>query len=132
MDAAAIRMQFTRDGVYLARGLFDTATVSELESDFDRIVDQLTASNEDIDATWPTADRRSDRSQVVLHSHNVQNYSPAWLRAMLDPRFLDVAEAILGPDIVLHHTSCSRSPTAQGRRSRCTRTGATSRRPATR
>ena len=114
MDATRIRAAFDRDGVYMARGVFDRTTVHELESDFDRIVTQLASSTEDIDATWATADRRGDQIQVVLHTHNVQNYSPRWLQALLDPRFLDVAEAILGPDIVLHHTKLFQKPRGAG------------------
>ena len=114
MDATRIRAAFDRDGVYMARGVFDRTTVHQLESDFDRIVTQLASSTEDIDATWATADRRGDQIQVVLHTHNVQNYSPRWLRALLDPRFLDVAEAILGPDIVLHHTKLFQKPRGAG------------------
>ncbi len=114
MDATEIRAAFDRDGVYMARGVFDRLTVRELESDFDRIVAQLASSAEDIDATWATADRSANQSQVVLHTHNVQNYSPRWLQAVLDPRFLDVAEAILGPDIVLHHTKLFQKPRGAG------------------
>jgi phytanoyl-CoA hydroxylase len=114
VDATGIRAAFDRDGVYMARGVFDRTTVRHLESDFDRIVAQLASSTEDIDATWATADRSGDQSRVVLHTHNVQNYSPRWLRALLDPRLLDVAEAILGPDLVLHHTKLFQKPRGAG------------------
>lgn len=114
MDAGRIRATFDRDGIYLAPGVFDAETVRGLESDFDRIVAQLLASNEVIDATWDTADRRIGSGRVVLHSHNVQNYSPRWLQAILDTRFLDIAEAILGPDIVLHHTKLFQKPEGAG------------------
>jgi phytanoyl-CoA hydroxylase len=114
MNATEIREVFDRDGLYLARGLFDETAVKELEADFDRIVDQLLASDETIDATWETADRNGDSNQVVLHTHNVQNYSPRWLQAFLDPGFLDVAEAILGPDLVLHHSKLFQKPKGAG------------------
>jgi ectoine hydroxylase-related dioxygenase (phytanoyl-CoA dioxygenase family) len=113
VDARGIKATFERDGVYLARGVFDAATIDRLEADFDRIVTQLASSAEDIDATWATAGR-SDPSQVVLHTHNVQNYSPRWLAALLDPGLLDVAEAVLGPDIVLHHTKLFQKPRGAG------------------
>ena len=37
-----------------------------------------------------------------------------WLRALLDDGFLDVVEAILGPDIVLHHTKLFQKPPEKG------------------
>ena len=57
VDARGIKATFERDGVYLARGVFDAATIDRLEADFDRIVAQLIESRESIDATWTTADR---------------------------------------------------------------------------
>jgi phytanoyl-CoA hydroxylase len=114
VDARGIKATFERDGVYLARGVFDAATIDRLTADFDRIVAQLIESHESIDATWTTADRSTDHNRVVLHTHNVQNYSPSWLHAILDARFLDVAEAILGSDIVLHHTKLFQKPPGRG------------------
>jgi ectoine hydroxylase-related dioxygenase (phytanoyl-CoA dioxygenase family) len=114
VDAPGIKAIFERDGVYLARGVFDEVTIERLEADFDRIVAQLVESRESIDATWSTADRGTDHDRVVLHTHNVQNYSPSWLHAILDSRFLDVAEAILGSDLVLHHTKLFQKPPGRG------------------
>ena len=57
VDARGIKATFERDGVYLARGVFDAATIDRLAADFDRIVAQLIESRESIDATWTTADR---------------------------------------------------------------------------
>jgi ectoine hydroxylase-related dioxygenase (phytanoyl-CoA dioxygenase family) len=114
VDARGIKATFERDGVCLARGVFDAATIDRLAADFDRIVAQLIESRESIDATWTTADRNTDHDRVVLHTHNVQNYSPSWLHAILDARFLDVAEAILGSDIVLHHTKLFQKPPGRG------------------
>ena len=98
-DLTTLAAEFDRDRVYLARGVFDAATVARLEADFDRIVAQLVESGEPIDATWTTAD--SDPGQVVFHTHNVQNYSRNWADALADPRLLDIAAAILGDDLVL-------------------------------
>jgi hypothetical protein len=58
--ARGIKATFERDGVYLARGVFDAATIDRLEADFDRIVAQLIESRESIDATWTTADCSTD------------------------------------------------------------------------
>lgn len=113
MDTVEIKATFDRDGVYLARGVFDPATVGQLEVDFDRIVGQLVDSRESIDATWATAPRDGAPTEVV-HTHNVQSYSSRWLEAILDPRLLDIAEAILGPDVLLHHTKLFQKPNGAG------------------
>jgi len=115
MDDASIRSQFERDGYYLARNVFTPAEVAQLEADFDRIVRQILAADENVNARWtgPEVDRLG-ADTVVLHTHNVQQYSALWLRALLHERFLDVAEAILGPDIVLHHTKLFQKPAEVG------------------
>lgn len=112
----SIGEQFARDGFYLAKGVFTPAEVAELEAEFDRIVSQLLASGEELNARWsgPEMERIGAAGTVVLHTHNVQQYSAAWLKAFLNPRFLDVAEAILGPDIVLHHSKLFQKPPETG------------------
>ncbi len=112
----SIRAQFDHDGYYLARSVFSPDDVRSLESDFDRIVEQILNSGEEVNARWsgPEMDRIGAAGTVVLHTHNVQQYSSLWLRALLDTNFLDVAEAILGSDIVLHHTKLFQKPAEQG------------------
>ena len=114
--AADIRQQFQEKGYFLARGVFSPAEVAELEKDFDRIVDQITQSGEDTNARWGGAQMETMNvsDTVVTHTHNVQKFSAAWTKALLQDRFLDVAEAILGPDIVLHHTKLFQKPAEKG------------------
>ena len=57
---------------------------------------------------------RSAKDTVVVHTHNVQMYSAAWLRAMLHPQFLARAQAILGPNVILHHTKLFQKPAEKG------------------
>lgn len=114
--ATEIGRQFAEDGYYIARGVFSPAEVAELEADFDRIVAQLTASGENINATWqgPEMERLGAKKLTVFHTHNVQQYSSAWLRALVNARFLEVAQAILGPDVILHHTKLFQKPSETG------------------
>jgi phytanoyl-CoA hydroxylase len=118
---AAIRQEFQEKGYFLAKGVFSAEVVKELERDFDRIVDQLMASGEETNARWGGAQMEkmnvSDTvvsDTVVTHTHNVQKFSAAWTKALVQQRFLDVAEAILGPDIVLHHTKLFQKPAENG------------------
>src|SRR4051794_16450024 len=113
MDA---REFYQANGYFIARRVFDPAEIVELERDFDRIVAQLLASGEDVNARWsgPEMDRLGAQDTVVLHTHNVQQYSAVWMRALLNERLLDWAEAFLGPDIVLHHTKLFQKPAEQG------------------
>lgn len=115
-SAQAIRQEFLEKGHYLAKGVFSPDEVAALETDFDRIVDQLHTSGENTNARWggPEMERLNVADTVVTHTHNVQKFSAAWSKALFQDRFLDVAEAILGPDIVLHHTKLFQKPAENG------------------
>lgn len=116
LDPSVLRGEFEQNGYALAKGVFSGEKLSELTAEFDRIVRQLSASGEEINARWsgPEMDRLGAAGTTVFHTHNVQQYSAAWLRALLDERFLDAAGALLGPDIVLHHTKLFQKPSETG------------------
>jgi phytanoyl-CoA hydroxylase len=107
---------FARDGYYLARGIYSDGQLRDLEEDFDRIVAQLERSGEDVNARWrgENMDALDDGASTVIHTHNVHRYSARWLKALQDEHFIVVAQAILGPDIVLHHTKLFQKPPRAG------------------
>ena len=111
-----IAERFSRQGYYHAPGLFPESMLAELEADFDRVVAQLRSSGEAIDARWEadTMDELDGGTSTIIHTHNVHRYSARWLAALADPRFLDCAEAILGPDIILHHSKLFLKPPREG------------------
>ena len=111
-----ITEHFEEHGYYHAKGVFKPDEIAALQRDFDGIVQQLTDSGEGIDATWDggETDKIARKGDVILHTHNVQKYSRTWLNAFLNPRFLDVAEVILGPDIILHHSKLFQKPSENG------------------
>lgn len=115
-DKDAINVFFQENGYYLAKNVYSADEVALLESDFDAIVQQISGRNEDINARWsgPEMEKMGATAMEILHTHNVQQYSALWLQALLHPRLLDVAEAISGPDIVLHHSKLFQKPPANG------------------
>jgi phytanoyl-CoA hydroxylase len=113
---AEISAFFHENGYYVAKGVYSPDEIATLETDFDRIVAQLRGSGEVVDARWGGAaiDKIAPKDTSVVHTHNVQIYSAAWLRAFFQLRFLDVATAILGPDVVLHHSKLFQKPAEKG------------------
>ena len=111
-----ISTTYARDGYYLARGVFSEDMLVGLESDFDRIVAQLEHAGEATNARWPGAamDVLDGGSSKLIHTHNVQRYSERWMRALQHDRFLGIAMAILGPDVILHHTKLFQKPPRDG------------------
>ena len=68
-----IGRQFAEDGYYLAKGVFSKTEIEALEADFDRIVNQLLSSGENVNARWsgPEMSQMQAQNLVVLHTHNV-------------------------------------------------------------
>ena len=107
---------FGQNGYYLAKGVFSEESLRQMEVDFDRIVDQLESSGENINARWDSqsTDELDGGASRIIHTHNVQRYSACWLQAFQQERFLDVVEQILGPDIILHHSKLFQKPPREG------------------
>src|SRR5665213_497275 len=107
---------YEKNGYYVARGLFSPAELQPLERDFDRIVAQLMSNREEANARWegPEMDRLGAGKTVVLHTHNVQQFSGAWMQAMMHEKFLDATQSLIGPDIILHHSKLFQKPAEKG------------------
>lgn len=107
---------FDQNGYFLAEQVFTKPSLRLMETDFDRIVDRLEKTGQDINARWDSqnTDELDGGASRIIHTHNVQRYSACWLQALQQPRFLDVVEQILGPDIVLHHTKLFQKPPREG------------------
>ena len=115
-DRSAVAAYYSEHGFYHARGLIAPSRLAELERDFDRIVTQLEASGANINARWKqdTTTALDGGGGVVIHTHQVQKYSAAWGRFLYDEGMLDVAECLLGPDILLHHSKLFLKPAGRG------------------
>jgi len=116
-NAQEIKEFFDENGYYMARGLFPPAAVKELEYDFDRIVALNTAKDDNSNRRWVGENKElkeSPADTVIIHTHQVQSYSARWLQAMQYPAFLDVVEAMIGPDIILHHSKLFQKPAEKG------------------
>ncbi len=106
---------FAKDGFFIARGLF-ADRIGDLERSFDRIVAQLATSGENTNARWggTASDQVNGSGRIVTHTHNVQMYDALWATLWYEPRFLDLCEAFLGPDLALHHTKLFQKPAERG------------------
>ena len=107
-----IKSQFDTNGYYASKGLFSKKETGVFEKEFDKIIKQIQLTNEDINARWGSdlTKKTESNDSVVLHTHNVQSYSSTMLKMIQNKRFLDIAESLIGPDIVLHHTKLFLKP----------------------
>jgi len=107
---------YQTNGYYHAKGIFSPNELRDLETDFDHIVRQISSTGEEVNARWGGAamEKIAAKDSVVVHTHNVQIYSAVWLRAMMQELFLENAKAILGPDVILHHSKLFQKPAEKG------------------
>ncbi|MEL7027998.1 MAG: phytanoyl-CoA dioxygenase family protein [Pseudomonadota bacterium] len=107
---------FLENGYFVAPSVFSADALEKMERDFDRIAEQLNASGEPVNARWdtPAMEGLDDGGSEVIHTHSVHRYSDVWLRALMDPSFLDWAEKFVGPNIILHHTKLFLKPPERG------------------
>jgi ectoine hydroxylase-related dioxygenase (phytanoyl-CoA dioxygenase family) len=107
---------FDEHGYYLAKSVFNAQEVADLEQAFDAIVDTLLASGEEANARWKgqQTDAADAGNTVVLHTHNPHQYASAWLQAYSHPKLLEILKALLGPDVVLHHSKLFQKPPETG------------------
>ena len=103
---------FDSYGYYIARNVYSSSMLDEMEAEFDWIVSKLKQTGESINARWEssaTSDLDGGDSEII-HTHNVHRYSATWLKAIQNINYLDVTEQIIGSDIVLHHTKLFQKP----------------------
>ncbi len=116
MSPAQITRFWQENGYYHAQGVFSADELKSMESDFDRIVAQLSKPGEEANARWGGEEmaRLDGGKSVIFHTHQVQAYSAIWLRAIQNPRLLDAVEALIGGNIILHHTKLFQKPAENG------------------
>lgn len=97
---------YHRDGFVHVRGFLAPEEAAAYRAEVHAIAAQ-TAQN---DATWSSVKGGTQ----LTHCHDVQFRSAAFTRLLVDPRFTSVAQAIIGPNVQLHHTKMFVKPPEKG------------------
>ena len=116
-ESGDLRSFYEENGYAIARGAIDSATVARLTTDFDRVVEQMEGSGENLNGRWDletTAELDAGRSAVVVHTHQIQKFSAEWAKFCFNEQFLDLTQQLLGPDIILHHSKLFLKPAGHG------------------
>ncbi|MCZ7599913.1 MAG: phytanoyl-CoA dioxygenase family protein [Gammaproteobacteria bacterium] len=59
-------------------------------------------------------DQATEAASKLVHIHDLQFYSEAWLRALTKPALCDAMEDLLGPNVELHHSTLHAKPPQTG------------------
>ena len=111
------QLSFYHDNGYLlVKGLLTKEEASLYRRECHELAERL-SKHKSMDATWGSARQAvaGAEATVVLHCHNVQFYSAAFSRLIVEPRFVDAAADIIGsPNVQLHHTKMFIKPPEKG------------------
>lgn len=103
---------YRENGFVLVKGLLSKEEAAAYREEAHALIDRL---NRDADPTWGSARDLGMGQTMLKHSHDAQFHSAAFSRLILDPRFTDVAAAVMGtPNVQLHHTKLFVKPPEKG------------------
>jgi phytanoyl-CoA hydroxylase len=106
---------YQENGYILVKQLFPQEEMEGYRQECHALALRLSA-HQDIDATWQSARATvaSARDTRVLHCHDVQFYSAAFSRLIVDERLTGAAASLIGPNVQLHHTKMFIKPPEKG------------------
>src|SRR5215207_10813255 len=100
------RSFYDENGYVLIEGQFTVAEAGGFRQEAHTLIEQL-SQHADINPTWESA--------KLLHCHNVQFYSAAFTRLLVDERLTGaVADLIGSPNVQLHHNKLFIKPPEKG------------------
>ncbi|WP_114854285.1 phytanoyl-CoA dioxygenase family protein [Brachybacterium sp. YJGR34] len=105
---------YNEQGYVLVKGLLTKEEAAEFRARSHDLIARLDRGEDD--PTWASAAEAAMGQATSLQDlHDAQFYDAAFTRLLTDPRFTDVAAAVLGtPNVQLHHTKMFVKPPANG------------------
>src|SRR6266542_6381453 len=107
---------YHEQGYLLVERMFTLEESAALRKECHELATRLSAER-NIDATWASAREVNAQAKTtaVLHCHDVQFYSAAFSRLIVDERLTGAAAAIIGsPNVQLHHSKMFVKPPERG------------------
>jgi ectoine hydroxylase-related dioxygenase (phytanoyl-CoA dioxygenase family) len=102
---------YAKNGYVHVRGLLGRHEAARYRQEVHDLAERMGNT----DATWSSV-RAADpeRRLTITHCHDVQFYSAAFARLLLDERLTRIAQDIIGPNVQLHHTKMFVKPPERG------------------
>lgn len=107
---------YQENGYLLVKQVFTQEEAAVLRQECHTLAERLSA-HKDIDATWKSVRTvvTEAKETKILHCHDVQFYSAAFSRLIVDERLTGVAADLIGrPNVQLHHTKMFIKPPEKG------------------
>lgn len=109
---ATAQIQFYgENGYLLAPNVFSPAEAQAFGMEARHLAERIKKLRGMEDPTWSTV--RTGQT-TIQHCHDVQFYSAMFTRLLVDVRFTGIAQALIGPNVQLHHTKMFIKPPEKG------------------
>jgi phytanoyl-CoA hydroxylase len=97
---------YRENGYVLAPGVFPPEETAALREEAHALARRLTESRgaSVLGSGWGSVGKVTSLPRELMCCHNVQFHSGLFARLVTDPRLVDRAASILGPNVQLHHT----------------------------
>ena len=106
---------YQENGYLLVSGIFTKEEMDELENEFDGIVERRLANQAVMEATWAGEWQEKYGETQLMVTHDVQLYSAAWSRFLLNRKLGKVLSDLMGSqNVQLHHTKLFQKPPENG------------------
>jgi phytanoyl-CoA hydroxylase len=106
---------FARNGFLHVPAVFEPEEIDELADDLDRLIQEWS-----FEAAWVGPWREAYLDPVLAKEvklsalHDLQLYSAAWARAIVNPRLAEILSPLLGGEVEFHHTTMHVKPPERG------------------
>ena len=105
---------YHEDGFVLVKSVFPRDEARELRREAHELAARVQAIRS-LESTWGSVrESDPDKRTAIAGLHDVQFYSAAFARMIVEPRFTSVAQSIVGPNVQLHHTKMFIKPPERG------------------
>lgn len=107
---------YRKNGYVLLRGVLTAEECAAYRAELHGLARRLEERNRAHDATWGSAKDgvAGGKPTQLKHCHDVQFYSAAFARLIVDERLTVPASQIIGPNVQLHHTKMFIKPPENG------------------
>ncbi len=105
---------YQQNGYILVKNVFTKDEARALRREAHELAERVQQIRS-LESTWGSV-RASDpaKKTAIAGLHDVQFYSAAFARMILDPRLTGIAQSIVGPNVQLHHTKMFIKPPERG------------------
>ncbi len=96
--------------------VFTPEETQELSDELDRLVAEWALTSPGWEGNWRNIymDPEVAKQSKLTAMHDLQFYSETWFRGITNPRLVDAASALIGPNVELHHSTLHIKPPQSG------------------